>query len=799
MESSTDSRNKRLKVGRACYTCRAKKIKCDGLRPCMQCKARNRPCTFYKDGSFDPVQEPLEETSGTTSSPPGSGSDPLNVAENPAESDLLFSDTKDSNYTRNKRRGPPLESRASNVLATLGDGLRKLTLYDGQGQSKAFQDSEPFGSFIKWLPESPLPSRYTGSIEMPPRDAQMQMLEQFFTDQYEVLPIIPRRYMFDQLRCKGPFITPLLLNAIYARASRFCDIAGLPTADVFFHRAKRLLDDFLDVPRTSTVVALLYMSLYEHPPTTHRAGNQHCRSWIYSGMAFRMCIELGLFTQENISKDLSPDEIALRRRIFWACYCLDKFQSGGWERPWMLPDIMCQVDKLECLTEEDPDERVVLDGLRCKVELTELAAEGMMHLRRIWTGDDSDYKDHQEALQNRFQSLLRAFPPYLQFTPTGSLSVEEVLRLPQPRPMVVDLHLLYNVCVLDILARSPNNAYNQFQRRVYATCVTQLAHFAVERPSAILKFDFVMHALIMAIKVHAKNLYNADMNLARQSWSMFDKSVMIIHKLRQYAIIPNSTKFLQQLGSTMEAGVPGSMGPRNTNNAGDSSSNAAHAMESYPPPPAQQHQHADYGSSMDDYSMKIYMDQQQQQQQAPQTQSTRHSVHGDYDREKAGSDHDFVVLSMGGHQDWNTAVAAAAGFHGPSSPQTPHGNANMQNSIMMEGFAPPQPRPSSSSTSSVTSSMMPGPSPSRVDSSLDIMTQPPTPLPLRHPQDVMLPQPGVIMSSHQQTHIAQAQRQQHKHSHSQQSQQQQSTASRHPADPQEQLYDPHHPSWLFDR
>ncbi|CDH54491.1 predicted protein [Lichtheimia corymbifera JMRC:FSU:9682] len=36
MGSQDTRHSKRLKVGRACYTCRAKKIKCDGLRPCMQ-------------------------------------------------------------------------------------------------------------------------------------------------------------------------------------------------------------------------------------------------------------------------------------------------------------------------------------------------------------------------------------------------------------------------------------------------------------------------------------------------------------------------------------------------------------------------------------------------------------------------------------------------------------------------------------------------------------------------------------------------------------------------------------------
>ncbi|RCH86376.1 hypothetical protein CU097_000799, partial [Rhizopus azygosporus] len=52
-------RQKRFKVGKACFTCREKKIKCDGVQPCMQVKWTNyrinlkRPCTFSKDGMLD--------------------------------------------------------------------------------------------------------------------------------------------------------------------------------------------------------------------------------------------------------------------------------------------------------------------------------------------------------------------------------------------------------------------------------------------------------------------------------------------------------------------------------------------------------------------------------------------------------------------------------------------------------------------------------------------------------------------------------------------------------------------------
>ncbi|KAI9322551.1 fungal-specific transcription factor domain-containing protein [Dichotomocladium elegans] len=620
MDPLKDSKHKRLKVGRACYTCRAKKIKCDGLRPCMQCKARSRPCTFYKDGSFDPDQEIPNNSatvqcetrivtpdnnnrnhSSSSSSSTSSSTIPAFTAgasadyyagghpEESGDSYYLFADTKDSNYTRSKRRGAPLESRTSNLLASLGENLRKVSLYDNH-TGKTFLDIEPFGSFIKWVPEPPLPSRYMGSIEMPSREAQMELLEQHFGDHYESLPIIPKRFFFDQLRSKGPFITPLLLNAIYALASRFSTNPSLPKSDVFYHRAKRLLDDFMDVPRVSTVIALCYMSLYEPTPPIHRNKSPYCRAWIYSGMAFRMCLELGLHNESNISKELQQDNIELRKRVYWSCYFLDKFQSSGWERPWMLLSHLSNVHLPSELPDDDEHERHML---QCFIEKVKYAQRLEARLAEAWnsphqhgaaklqnnnnfgggTSNSSSRsnssssssnsnnsnssssnidKSKDDVYSHRFSEVLRKFPPELQWTPTSILSVDEVIRLPAPPPWVAHLHIHYNISILHELFRAPNNAFNQFQRRVTAACMTQLVDFVCDRPRSVIKFDFLMLAVLAAMKVHVRHLYSADVNIARQSWSLFEKCIMIVHKIQKFAVIPNASKFLQNFSNGVD-------------------------------------------------------------------------------------------------------------------------------------------------------------------------------------------------------------------------------------------------------
>ncbi|KAI8335981.1 fungal-specific transcription factor domain-containing protein [Choanephora cucurbitarum] len=341
----TKGANKRLKVGRACYTCRAKKI-----------KSRQRPCSFYKDGSLESdQQEPPNET--VYDNMDGFFDSSSSRATKDNDDHILFADTSSVNHNKLKRRGPLMESRISNTLGALGENLRKMSSADSSRLAeKLLNTTDSYGSFIMWMPEPSLPSRYSGSIEMPSREIQMALIDQFFSQRYECIAYIPRHHFYEQIKTKGLLITPLLLNTIYAHAARFVDIPDCPKTEVFYQRARRLIDDFLDVPRISTVVALCLLSLYESSPSIYRPGSLQCRQWQYSGMACRMALELGLHDDTNVHNGLSSVDIELRRRVFWGCYDLDKFQSGGWERPWMISGCYIKTMLPSILPEETEDD-----------------------------------------------------------------------------------------------------------------------------------------------------------------------------------------------------------------------------------------------------------------------------------------------------------------------------------------------------------------------------------------------------------------------------------------------------------
>lgn len=575
-------------------------------------QARQRPCSFYKDGSLeldqqghagqqtetDQAAETLdnldisskEEVSTTVAQ---QNNVTLETTDEEDDNRILFADTTAANHNKLKRRGPLMESRISNTLGTLGENMRRIAIGDNDSLAgKLLNSTDPFGDFIMWMPEPSLPSRYYGSIEMPTREIQMTLVDQFFNERYESIGLIPRFYFYEQLESKGLMITPLLLNIIYAHASRFVSIPGCPKTEVFYQRARRLVDDFMDVPRVSTVVALCLLSLYEPSPAIYRPGSYHCRQWQYSGMACRMALELGLYDDSNVHGSLNPVEIETRRRVFWGCYELDKFHSGGWERPWMVSHSFIRTLAPSPLPEETEDDRFIVDVSIYRVRFMSIMEEGLALVcasQSFQTGASRPFLGIREdeipanIAENRarYQQWLRSLPTEMQWPPITSMSVNDVLDLPAPRPMLAHLQLYYHMVGLELLISMPCNSGIQFQTRVTAACMTQLVYHLCQVPSSITKFDFLAHGLIAAIKIHLQYLDDADIILAQQAWLLFDRSMWCMQLINSYAVIPNCTKFLHHIQNIydLNSSVP-SNSKKNTSKVGGRTSQSKRPRES---------------------------------------------------------------------------------------------------------------------------------------------------------------------------------------------------------------------------
>ncbi|KAE8348680.1 fungal-specific transcription factor domain-containing protein [Aspergillus coremiiformis] len=153
----------------------------------------------------------------------------------------------------------------------------------------------------------------------------------------------------------------LLVNAMLALGCHFSswdgareDPQNLATAgDHFFKEAKRLVleNDEHANAKLCTVQALALMSVRE-------AGcGREGKGWVYSGMSFRMALDLGLnFDSTSLgARNLDEDEVDARRITFWGCFLIDKCWSNYLGRLPQLAATNVSVPKIDILPNEEAE------------------------------------------------------------------------------------------------------------------------------------------------------------------------------------------------------------------------------------------------------------------------------------------------------------------------------------------------------------------------------------------------------------------------------------------------------------
>ena len=137
--------------------------------------------------------------------------------------------------------------------------------------------------------------------------------------------------------------SPLLLNAILAHAAHLSSRPEVRTdpnepataGNCYFRTARKLLEVELESPSMTTVQALALMGSREAG-----CGRDVGLGWLYSGMSFRMALDLGLHLRcDDLVKkgQISQEEADARVTTFWGCYLFDKGWSAYLGRPESMP------------------------------------------------------------------------------------------------------------------------------------------------------------------------------------------------------------------------------------------------------------------------------------------------------------------------------------------------------------------------------------------------------------------------------------------------------------------------------
>ncbi|KAI7903545.1 fungal-specific transcription factor domain-containing protein [Cokeromyces recurvatus] len=321
-KSKENSSKKRVRASQACVHCRKKKIKCDESRPsCTQCQEVNVMCE----------------------------------------------------YTEPKKRGPRkgyvqlLEERLAQMERRLmGPGMMTTTTLDKDDSRRL----PPSPTTMKQSSPVQLYKDLESPSDLPPIDIVNHLVDIFFKYINSVFPFVHRAILKKQIQ--DGFVSRPLLYSVLAISARFSDHPLIKTnppylaGERFAEKALSLVDATTLQPNLDNIQFWGIMSCLEYG----RASGS--KSWIYGGLAIRFCQELGYYKEETLStpilnEDGSIDTVsmALHRRVFWSCLCIDKLSSAGTHRPQCIERSDCDANApniSECIILRDPTFHRNVDG-----------------------------------------------------------------------------------------------------------------------------------------------------------------------------------------------------------------------------------------------------------------------------------------------------------------------------------------------------------------------------------------------------------------------------------------------------
>ncbi|KAF7512164.1 hypothetical protein GJ744_002326 [Endocarpon pusillum] len=162
--------------------------------------------------------------------------------------------------------------------------------------------------------------------------------------------------------CSTQYCSALLVNVMLSLGCHFSTKPGAyanphdsaTAGDHFFKEAKRLMyeNDEFAITKICTVQALALMSVRE-------AGcGREGKGWVYSGMSFRMAMDLGLDVDApdlNHDSKLDDEEKDARRITYWGCFLFDKCWSNYLGRQPQLLITSITTPKFDVFPEEESE------------------------------------------------------------------------------------------------------------------------------------------------------------------------------------------------------------------------------------------------------------------------------------------------------------------------------------------------------------------------------------------------------------------------------------------------------------
>ncbi|KAH8656929.1 fungal-specific transcription factor domain-containing protein [Ilyonectria robusta] len=494
--SSTRSRRRAVE---ACSFCRKRKIKCNNERPvCVNCKTYDRDCVYEpvddvakeagrerhhrfkrrknpgdnaRDESRRQASPTLSQQGDTPSSPGTEGYVP---------------NSRDDDVDRDQSWGSAAPSRVSEAsVARILVSANGVSSYHGR-TSALFEDNiqdRPVGAdhhprmSDEWV-ERGLVAEAARQRQMEQLnfrqgkldfdgvdpDLGMHLLSLHWNRQHHSFLITYRPAFMRDMACNGPYFSKLLLNAIYFGSSKFSprlevrkDPNDVRTAGwKYRERVRELLGGSLDRSDVTTIQALLQMT-----NSLFALGDERSAAWLYSGLAFRMLVDLGMHVDVTNKYPFSDEDLEIRRRVFWGAFVVDKIQSLYQGRPVSLKDTdaLVPIKFLDTYEELEhwqpfaystsapdypgsPAHSTSTFTFLCKLSITMSDILSCIYTERSFDQSPAELASMLDKLQLKLNKWHDSLPGHLQFDPSKSQSAAF------PPPHIFSLHAMHHVLVI---------------------------------------------------------------------------------------------------------------------------------------------------------------------------------------------------------------------------------------------------------------------------------------------------------------------------------------------------------------
>ncbi|KAL4241803.1 Transcriptional Regulatory Element [Abortiporus biennis] len=328
-------------------------------------------------------------------------------------------------------------------------------------------------------------------IALPPLHIQDHLVKLYFAYVHPSFPVVHKRHFlieFEQQKLNAvegylPDIpdTPtkggslqgmskLLLLAMFAFASRYSNEdsedamysstqsegRGSRAGHIYAINARKVLNRVYQHSKASTCQALLLMGMREFG-----IGSME-QAWIFTGMAARMAIDLGMNRDADQWKNasgqhlFSPAERQIRKQIWWSCCIADKlsavwlgrpviFREGDFDTPQPDSDEN-EEDELwepyppDALVNFTPVQARVLSCFREACKLSFIMSQVMTKIYPVKPVSDIPKRAELEKLESSLHQWYFNLPEHLTYSDTARNHV--------PLPHILSLHIEYQSAVL---------------------------------------------------------------------------------------------------------------------------------------------------------------------------------------------------------------------------------------------------------------------------------------------------------------------------------------------------------------